>query len=243
MKLQKSLVFGAALAATMVSVQAQYSTPATIAGNGDTGFGGPVGNGNLVVSDDGTDLTVTLNSASSLGANDLVLYIDSFAGGISSTAGLMDDADGGRAAVSGYNGAGEQSVLTFAAGFTPDYAIDIGNTYASLYGLIAGGDNSLDYITGTSQTSGGPYSLTVPLSDLGLVAGNGQSLQLFGTLISETAYRSTEAIAGNDTGTQGWSPFTQTSYATYTTVAAPEPTTLALGAVSGVALLIARRRK
>jgi hypothetical protein len=243
MKFEKSLVIGATLVVSLVSAQAQYSSGSVINGNGDTGFGGSVGNGNLVLTDNGTDLTVTLNSASALGENDLVLYLDTFAGGFSSTAGFMDDADGGRAAVSGYDGAGQQSVLTFAAGFTPDFAIDIGNTYASLYGLIAGGANSLDYITGATQSGAAPYSLTIPLSDLGVIEGSGDSFQMFGTLISETAYRSTEAIAGTDTGVQGYNPFTDLTYSTYTTMAAPEPTTLALGAVSGLAMLIARRRR
>jgi hypothetical protein len=75
---------------------------------------------------------------------------------------------------------------------------------------------------------------------LGLTANAGQSFEVFGTLVSESGYRSTEAIAGNDSGTQGWNPFTETSFVTYTTV--PEPSTIALGAAGLVTLLAMRRR-
>lgn len=243
MNLQKTCICGAAFAMMLGSVHAQYSSPATINGNGNTGFGGTVGNGNLVISDNGANLSFTLNSSGALGGNDLVIYIDSVAGGFSSTAGFQDAADGGRSAVSGYSSSG-QSVLTFASGFAPEYALDIGNTYASLFGLANGGNNSLNYITGAAQSSASPYSLTVPLTDLGLTAGAGQSFELFGTLVSESGYRSTEAIAGNDSGTQGWNPFTQTSFATYTTVmTVPEPSTMVLGAGGMAMLLLLWRRR
>jgi len=243
MNLQKACIIGTMTALMSASVHAQYSSPATINGNGNTGFGGTVGNGNLGITDNGTSITFTLNSSGALGGNDLVIYIDSVAGGFSSTAGFQDAGDGGRSAVSGYSSSG-QSVLTFASGFAPSYAVDVGNTYASLFGLANGGNNSLNYITGAAQSSSSPYSLTLPLTDLGLTTGAGQSFTLFATLVSESGYRSTEAIAGNDSGTQGWNPFTQTSFATYTTMAVPEPSiTVLLGGGGLATLLLLRRRR
>jgi len=237
----KAITLIAASVVTLaLTAQAQYTTPATILGNGDGGFGGPVGTGNLVILNSPTSITFTLNSAGALGGNDLVLFIDSVAGGYSSTVGFNDNADGGRTAISGYNGS-NQSVLTFAGGFLPDYAIDFGNTYAGLFGLANGGSGSLNYITGASQAGAPPYSLTIPLSDLGLTAG--QSFEAFGTLISESGYRSTEAIAGNDVGTQGWNPFIQTSFATITTTPVPEPSTLAMLGISTLATLRLFRRR
>jgi hypothetical protein len=172
-----TLIIASAFAALATPTQAQF-TPATLSGNGNTGFGGAVGNGNLVISNSSSTITFSLNSASAIGGNDLVLYIDSVAGGFSSTAGFNDAGDGGRSAVSGYSGSG-QSVLTFASGFAPSYAIDFGSSFAGLFGLANGGNNSLNFITGASQSSSSPYTLTIPLSDLGLTAG--QSLEVFGT--------------------------------------------------------------
>jgi hypothetical protein len=220
----------------------------TYSGNGNTGFGGPVGNGSLIVTNDGSNITFNFTPSGSIGGNDLVIYIDSISGGYSSTAGFNDANDGGRKAVSGYtatdNGGGSgQSVLTFASGFNADYAIDIGSSYASLFGLANGGNNSLNYITGASQT-GSPYSLTIPLIDLGLSTASGQTIGIFGTLVSESGYRSTEAIAGNDTSSgQGWIPFTQTSFGTYTVTAVPEPSTFALCGISSLAMLRLLRRR
>lgn len=238
MKLKYCLIAGSLASALWLSADAQV----TFNGNGNAGFGGPVGNGNLVVSDNGSSVTFTLNAASAMGGNDLVIYIDSVTGGFSTTAGFNDANDGGRSAVSGYSGSG-QSVLNFASGFSADYAIDIQSGYASLFGLANGGNNSLNYITGTSQSGSSPFSLTVPLADLGLTPGAGQSFNLFGTLVSESGYRSTETVAGTDSGTQGWNAFSQTSYGTYTTVAVPEPSTMALGAVGLASLLLLRRRR
>ena len=236
----KNLLAAAALFASLAC--SAFAT--TYSGNGNTGFGGPVGNGSLTVTNDASNITFSFASSGSIGGNDLVIYIDSISGGFSSTAGFNDAADGGRSAVSGYtatgNGGGPgQSVLTFASGFNADYAIDIGSTFASLFTLANGGNGSQVFDTGASQT-GSPYTLTLSLASLGLATG--QTFELFGTLVSETGYRSTEAIAGNDTGTQGWSPFTQTSFGTYTVTAVPEPSTFALCGISGLAMLRLLRR-
>ncbi len=228
-----------ALTSFLVAAALGANAQSTFNGNGNTGFGGPVGNGNLVVANDGVNITFTLNTTAALGGNDLVLYLDTVAGGFSSTAGFNDAADGGRSAVSGFSGSG-QSVLTFASGFSADYALGIGNGFASLFTLANGGNNSLTYNTGASQGGASPYSLTVSLASLGLTAG--QSFNLFGTLVSESGYRSSETVAGNDTGTQGWNPYTQTSFSTFTTTAVPEPSTVFLS-LSGVATFVLLRRR
>jgi hypothetical protein len=48
-----------------------------------------------------------------------------------------------------------------------------------------------------------------------LTPGVSRNIRIFGTYISNSGYRSTEAIAGNDSGPTGWYPFSQTSYASY----------------------------
>jgi hypothetical protein len=193
------------------------------AGNGDTGFGGSVGNGTLSVTDDGTNITFTLTpSGGSIGGgNGVALFIDNGTGGFSSTTNFNDDIDGGHSVVSGYSGSG-QSVMTFTNGFSPSYAISFGDSYTSLYKLANGGTNSFTYITGTGTA---PLSFTINCAQIGLATNVQAPIRIFGSLVSSLGYRSTEAIAGNDHALvgQGWYPFTQTAYATYNFDAPPAP--------------------
>jgi hypothetical protein len=221
------------------------------AGNGASGFGSEIGNGTLVLSDDGTNLTVTVERGSGNFNDDAVLYIDSVAGGFGDTSQFMDNGDGGRTAISGFNsGNPSQTVATFPSGFLADYAISTENTYMGLFGLVAGGNNSLNFITGASQSgsnTSASYSVTFPLADIGVTGG--QSFQILGSLISTTAYRSNETFGasvtspGDGAGNAGFSqPQVFASALSYTTTATPEPTTLGLlGA--GALLAVARRRK
>ena len=91
----------------------------------------------------------------------------------------------------------------------------------------------------TGINSSSTYTFSFTLSQLGLTPGPGATFGLFGTYISNSGYRSDEAIAGNDVGAQGWNPFQQTALATYTIV--PEPTTIGL-LLLGCAGLLPRRR-
>src|SRR3989441_7681130 len=99
---------------------------ATYSGNGNSGFGGPIGLGSLTLTDNGTTVSGTVNKGPN-GFNDvLVIYIDSQAGGFADTSGFADGADGLRKAISGFDGGGNRSLLTFTGGFSPDYAIALG---------------------------------------------------------------------------------------------------------------------
>jgi hypothetical protein len=216
-------------------------------GNGDSGFGGAIGNGVLTLNNDGTTIYGSLTTGSGIG-NALVIYIATSPGSFTSTAGFNDAGDQLRSAISGYGGGSEQSVMTFASGFTPSYAIALqpGDSvnFGGLWSLADGGNNSLPYITSVNLTptgtdAQGTYTFSLPMADLGLSVG--QSFELFGTFVSDTGYRSTEAIAGNDSGVQGWNPFTQTGFGTYTIV--PEPSTMVLGAAGMATLFLLRRRR
>ena len=111
----KTLLAAGALSASLAS--STFAT--TFSGNGDTGFGGSVGNGSLTVTNDGTSINFNFTPSGSIGGNDLVIYIDSISGGFSSTAGFNDAADGGRSAISGYtatgNGGGHAGTLALPA--------------------------------------------------------------------------------------------------------------------------------
>jgi hypothetical protein len=246
MKIRTSLIPLAV--ASVTALAANQASAVNYAGNGNSGFGGAIGLGSLTLSDDGTTINGTFTKGSGNFSDVLVLYIDSGVGGFSSTAGFSDNGDGLRTAISGYNGS-DRSLMTFVSGFLPDYAIALGpssDSFGGLWKLADGGANSLNYVdtvnlspTGTS--SSGTYTFSLSLASIGVTAGN--SFALFGTYVSNSGYRSTEAIAGDDSGTEGWNPFSQTSFGTYTTTPIPEPSTLAFLGLGGLAFLAIRRRK
>src|SRR2546421_11070982 len=170
------LSLAAALAATCLS-----SSAATWSGNGNSGFGGPIGLGSLTFTDNGTTVSGTVNKGPN-GFNDvLVLYIDSVAGGFSDTSGFADGADGLRKAISGFDGGANRSVMTFAPGFTPDYAIALGpasDNFGGLWQLANGGANSLNFISSvnlnpTGNNNSPTYTFSFNVSQIGLTPGSG----------------------------------------------------------------------
>jgi PEP-CTERM motif len=224
------------------------ATAATYPGNGNSGFGGPIGLGSLTLTDNGTTVFGQVNKGPN-GFNDvLVLYIDSASGGFSDTSTLGDGADGLRRAISGFDGSANRSVMTFSGGFQPDYAIALGpasDNFGGLWQLAAGGANSLNFVSSVNLnpvgTSTSPtYTFSFNLAQIGLTPNSGATFGLFGTYISNSGYRSDEALPGNDVGSQGWNPFIETASVSYTTV--PEPTSLALlGGALAVGLIVRRR--
>ena len=243
---------------------APQAQAAVYGGNGATGFGGPVGNGALTVTDDDNgNVTFSFEAAGgSLGgaapSNDLVIYLSTGATGLTSTSSLVSDVDNGdegRRAVAGADSTnGTSTLVSFATGFQATYALSIEDNYVSLFSLpLPGTVNYLTYITGAAQT-GEPDTLTLPLADLGL--SQGSSFEFAGTLISTQAssgdatpaYRSNETIGpavitpgpdgGSNVGSTGTVAFT--GYDTYASTAVPEPAGLAVLGLGG--LLATRRR-
>ena len=234
-----------------------HSDAAVYAGNGATGFGGPVGTGQLSVTDDAAgSVTFTFNSpVGSTNGNDLVVYLYTGATGISDTSTLTDNGDGGREAVSGYNAANTnitgtamptRTLVTFPTGLQATYALSIEDNYESLFQLPQPNTvNYLTYITGAAQTGATPYSLTIPLADIGLTQG--QSFGFDGTLIATSTYRSNETIGptspdvstGGNVGYTDGINFSQADV--YTTTAVPEPTGAA--AIAACAAVSMKRRR
>jgi hypothetical protein len=222
MKNHLSFKLGGILAAAGMLLSVSPAGASNFPGNGNGGFGGAIGNGTLTLTDDGTNINGVL-TAGSFGGNALVIYIQSAPGGLSSTALLNDDADALRSAVSGFSGSG-RSVMTFAAGFAPNYAIaiqpDSGVNFGGMWQLV-NNTNNLPFVTSinlnpTGTDNAGSYTFSFPATAIGLTPGVNTAIKIFGTLIGDSGYRSSEAIAGDDTGSQGWNPFTQTAFATYT---------------------------
>jgi hypothetical protein len=213
-----SVIFGLAL--FLGTSQARATN---FSGNGSTGFGGAVGGGTLVLTDDGTTISGTLNlggGKTDLGGNALVIYIDTGAGGgFADTSGFNDQSHANQITVSGVKTGSGRSVMTFASGFAPQYAVSlIPGNFGGLYQLANGTNNSMPYKGSVNLSASAPYTFSFPAASLGLIPGSKATIKIFGTEISTTGYRSSEAIAGNDTGSlgQGWFPFTQTASAAYT---------------------------
>src|ERR1051326_6216199 len=190
---------------------------ATYSGNGNSGFGGPIGLGSLTLTDNGTTVFGQVNKGPN-GFNDvLVLYIDSVGGGFSDTSGFADGADGLRKAISGFDGGANRSLLTFTGGFQPDYAIALGpssDNFGGMWQLANGGANSLNFITSvnlnpTGTPSSPTYTFSFNVAQIGMAPNSGGTFELFGTYTSNSGFRSDEADAGNDVGAQGWNPFLQ----------------------------------
>lgn len=172
----------------------------TYNGNGKTGFGGTIGNGSLTITESGTDIVLTLTTGTSTSFNDnLVIYFDSETGGVANTSTINDDADGGRASVSGNSGT-NASEVTFPTGFNADYGMAWGNFGSVLFKLTPGGSGSLTYISFNNSTT----SRTIPKSELGITGP--VSFKFVATYVSGTAYRSNEALVqdiGNGTADAG----------------------------------------
>lgn len=237
------------IAISLISLGLSASA-ATYSGNGNTGFGGPIGLGSLQLADNGTTVSGQFNRGGANGFNDvLVIYIDSISGGFASTSGFGDNADGLRRAISGIDSGSQRSTMGFAGGFLPDYAIALGplsDNFGGLWHLADGGANSLGYInsvnlTPTGDSGAAAYSFSFNLSDIGIIPDSGSTFNLFGTYISNSGYRSDEAVAGNALGTQGWNAFEQTAFGSYTVV--PEPSTFALLGFGLATGLLWRRRQ
>jgi hypothetical protein len=243
--MKKPLLFTLVAAALAVSSQAQLTN--NYAGNGNTTFGGAVGNGSLqIVNDSSGALNFTYTRGSSSFNNAIVLYIDSIGGGAASTAGFTDTGDGLRRAMSGLDNT-NRSTLNFSGGFGADYAIALNNGFAAVWSLS--NPANFPYITSgnispTNTQTSGTYNFSFNVTDLGLTANNGQSFDFFSTYISDTAWRSSETFGAtfSTPSQQGYLTFDAAASNTFTTV--PEPTTyalLALGAL-GMAGYAARRR-
>jgi len=242
----------AALVAAAVVGAAQWASGAVYSGNGASGFGGTLGSGSLGITDSGGNITFTFNPSGSFGGNDVVVYIDSVAGGFNDTSTFSDNGDFGREAISGFNGGNPSRTLaTFPTGFGADYALEFeNNVFTGLFGLVSGGNNSLNFVTGAAPTSGGPYTVTFPIADLGIAPG--ASFNFDASLISTTAYRSNETIGTSVTtpGTPGDTPnagfagstvFSASN--TYTTTAVPEPASLGLLGLGALVVAGGTRRR
>ena len=239
-----SLSYIIAVAVSMLANTAN-AAPVVYLGNTNAGFGGTVGGGSLSINDVGADLNFVFSRGAGTLGNALVIYIDSVAGGFGSTSSFTDTADGLRRAISGNDDGPNQTVATFASGFNADYAIAFDASFAGLWTLQSGSHTFIAALglSPTGNVAAASHSFSVAQSDLGL--GDGASMSFVGTYISDTGFRSNEAIgsigAGGNPGFTGGITFTDSR--SFTTTAVPEPTSMILLSVAGLGFAGMRLRK
>jgi hypothetical protein len=245
-----SALLGIIVACATVVLFSPQIQATVFSGNGSTDWGGSIGNGSLTLTDNGTTISGSLVSPADIGSwNALVIYIQSpsSASGFSDTSGFTDDADGNRSSIAGLSG-GNRGTLDFAPGFTPNYAISLvpnGANYGGIWQLANGA--SFPWVDGVNLSPtgvGGPqtYTFSFPVTDIGLTASSGQTVNFFGTLLGTSGYRSSEAIGGNISGSDGWNTMTESGFSSYTII--PEPSSISLvvvGLLGAIGLI--RRRK
>lgn len=222
-------------------------------GNGQTGFGGPVGGGSLQITDDGTNLFFTFTRGTGGSFNDtLVLYFDTNPGGATAygASGEIGSPFVGRRAVVNEFGSG----ITFGGGFASDFAFALkanGSASNHLFTTPSGANaNTIGFITTAAVTNFGnaaasSYSWTIAMSDLGVAPGDtfnfvSTYLNPNGGSGSDASFRSNEAFVYDfGAATPGFAGVTVNSSQSYT--ATPEPGVAFLGSL-GVLLLLRRRK-
>jgi hypothetical protein len=157
----------------------------------NSGFGNVIGSGSTMYMDSssGGGLNIGIRKGGGSFNDKAVIYIDSKSGGFTSTGSFNDNADGGRAALSGLGAFGGRSTLNFANGFSADYGIAIDGSFAGLFELTTGSHN---FITTANLThTGNDYELNLTLSNIGSTPGT--AFKYVATYLnSDNAFRSDE---------------------------------------------------
>lgn len=217
--------------------------------SGNSGFGGPFGQGKMHVANDLSKFYFGFSNMGDISGNAIRIYFDTKSGGttqLSSAAGYNDNGDFGREMLS--RPARDGLNLPFAA----DYGFIISPAFggfSALFELTPGGGNSLTYNPGSSGTavgenpSNGSYEFSIDLSALGVSAGD--NIDFVVVYANHGGFNdgfvSNESIPVQFGDNPGNGPVTVNDFARYaSTSAIPEPAALSLLGVP--ALMLLRRR-
>jgi hypothetical protein len=250
----RSLLLSACAASVLIASGTQRLEAVTYAGNARTGFGGPVGNGSLTITDNGTTLNFTYTRGTGDFNDFLVLYFDTTAGGAANlpTSGDIGSPFDGRRAVVNEFGSG----LTFPAPFTSNFAFALkanGSTSNHLFTTPSGANaNTLGFVNtytvgNFGSNNAASYTWSMPVSDLGLTPNSGATFQFVTSYLNpnsgggfDASFRSNEAF-GYDPGASniGFTNYSVPGTLSYTII--PEPTAALLGGLGALVLLRRRR--
>lgn len=179
----------------------------------------------MTIADDGDIVTLTFNKGIGDFNNEMVVYIDSRAGGFASTANFADPDAGDklRRAITGAGifVGGTRSIVNFPSGFEPDFAIAVNTSFGGLWELV---DNAaFPFITGVgnpTNTTDANFIMSFNKTDLGIGAGDNITFNFVITYMDafggNGVFRSDEGYgAGLPTGNPGAADITFTSSEVY----------------------------
>jgi hypothetical protein len=225
-------------------------------GNGNGDGGGPIGLGSLELKDDRAIITATLTKGPGPFQGNLVLFIDSTAGGFNTTSLFTDNSTELIRSISGLSESGNaRAIANFASGFYADYAIAIGvNPNGQLFRLNQGESGpTIEYVRQINldprdHQSFASYTFNFEWTDIGLPTRTPTNFFKFETVYA-TPYGSfyTESFESlTATGPALWGTLNFSNYDVYGVDPVPEPANTALmtfgGIFAGVGLLSRLRR-
>ena len=158
----------------------------TYQGNGGGGFGGQLGGSSLTISENtGTGMLTFSFTPGTSGFNNIAFYIDSAAGGVTSSTQINDtggsgtgvtNADSGQISISANSNVTGQATVNFATGFAANFGLALDSTgNANLFALSPGNTEAFTYSANytTPTSAAGPYVFNLPSTAIGLAAGMG----------------------------------------------------------------------
>lgn len=215
------IIILALLTSYYISSQNRIPPPPCYA-NGNSGFGGAVGEGLILFNGDGSNPIAFTMGTNGNEINDiLVLYIDTGAPGRNEIGVTIDDnADDHRIAISNSNAFGNGSIINFPTGFEASYAVAVNVNFGGLWSIPNTGSvgvGELNFITSVNSTLTsniqGSYDFNFNWEDIGLTITD--EFHFVGAYVSNTGYSSDEGYGeGIVIGTEGSDTITFTGYIT-----------------------------